>query len=111
MLKRFLPLVAVALAASAAFAILPAGQAAPPAQKTVVLDISGMDCAGCTQPVQAALAKVKGVSKAAVSFEKKQATVTYDPKQTNPPVLIKAVRGAPHMMGANLHYGAKVHKS
>jgi len=60
--------------------------------------------------VQDALAKVKGVQKAEVSFAKQQATVTYDPKQTNPPALIKAVANTPHMMGRNMKYGAKVHK-
>jgi copper chaperone CopZ len=60
--------------------------------------------------VQDALAKVKGVKSATVTFDKQQATVVYDPKQTNPPALIKAVASTPHMMGANMKYGAKVHK-
>ena len=42
MLHRFMPLVAVALVATTAFAVLPDAQAAP-AQTTVVLDITGMD--------------------------------------------------------------------
>ena len=57
--------------------------------------------------MQAALGNVKGVSKATVSFEKRQATVTYDAKQTNPQALIKAVQGATHMMSTG-HYGAKL---
>ena len=61
-------------------------------------------------PVHDALVKAKGVKTADVSFQKKQATVTYDPKVTNPPALIKVVQSAPHMMGAGMKYTAKVHK-
>jgi copper chaperone CopZ len=50
------------------------------------------------------------VKKAEVSFEKKQATVTYDPKATNPNTLIQVVKSTKHMMGGSMQYGAKVHQ-
>ena len=61
-------------------------------------------------PVHDALVKAKGVAKADVSFEKKQATVVYDPKMTNPAALVKVVKAAPHMMGGGMKYTAKIHK-
>ena len=57
-----------------------------------------------------ALVRAKGVKKADVSFEKKQATVTYDPKATNPNALIQVVKNTHHMMGGSMKYDAKVHK-
>ena len=57
------------------------------------------------------MVKAKGVKKADVSFEKKQAVVTYDPKATNEAALIKVIEKTPHMMGGSMKYGAKLHKS
>ena len=45
-----------------------------------------------------------------MSFEKQQAVVTYDPKATPVPAIIKVVESTPHMMGASMTFGAKVHK-
>ena len=39
-----------------------------------------------------ALVKVKGVKKVSVEFDKKQATVVYDPAKTTPAKLAAAVR-------------------
>lgn len=50
------------------------------------------------------------MKKAEVSFEKKQATITYDPKATNPTKLIEVVHNAPNMMGGSTKFEAKVHK-
>ena len=56
------------------------------------------------------MVKAKGVKKADVSFEKKQATITYDPKVTNPTQLVAVVHNAPNMMGGSTKFEAKVHK-
>jgi copper chaperone CopZ len=53
------------------------------------------------------LSKAKGVKKAEVSLEKKEARVTYDPKQTNPQKLVDAVKQT-HGMAA---YSATVKKA
>jgi len=49
------------------------------------------------------------VKKADVSFEKKQATVMYDPKATSVAKLIEVVENAPNMMGGSTRFEAKVH--
>lgn len=49
---------------------------------TVVLTIPTMDCATCPITIRLALLHVKGVSKAKVSYDKREARVTYDDAQT-----------------------------
>ncbi|WP_420473656.1 mercury resistance system periplasmic binding protein MerP [Noviherbaspirillum sp. ST9] len=53
------------------------------ASQTVTLSVPGMDCAACPITIKKALMKVSGVSKAEVSFEKRQAIVTFDDTQTD----------------------------
>lgn len=64
------------------------------ATQTVTLSVPGMTCAACPFTVKQALNKVKGVSKAAVSYEKKQAVVSFDDTQTNVQALTKATADA-----------------
>ena len=73
------------LALSAAFAA--------PAWATtqaVTLSVPGMTCAACPLTVKQALNKVKGVSKTEVSYEKRQAVVSFDDSLTNVQTLTKA---------------------
>ena len=58
--------------------------------RTVTLSVPGMYCAVCPITVRKALEKVSGVSKVNVSFEKKEAVVTFDDAKTN----IKALEDA-----------------
>src|SRR5262249_29154872 len=51
--------------------------------KTVSLSVPTMDCPVCPITVKQALTKVPGVTRADVSFEKRQATVTFDDAKTN----------------------------
>ncbi|HEY9099420.1 MAG TPA: mercury resistance system periplasmic binding protein MerP [Thiobacillus sp.] len=53
------------------------------AVRTVTLSVPGMYCAVCPITVKKALVKVPGVSKVNVSFEKKEAAVTFDDAKTN----------------------------
>jgi len=55
------------------------------------LKVNGMTCFGCVQAVQSALQKVAGVTRAEVSLEGNEAVVEYNPAQTVPEVLVKAV--------------------
>lgn len=48
------------------------------AVKTVTLSVPGMNCEVCPITVKKALQKVSGVSKVEVSYEKKEAVVTYE---------------------------------
>lgn len=48
------------------------------AERTVVLNIPTMDCATCPLTIKTALLKVKGVTRADVSYERREARVTFD---------------------------------
>lgn len=52
--------------------------AALAAVRTVTLSVPGMYCEVCPITVRKALEKVPGVSKVSVSFERKEAAVTFD---------------------------------
>ena len=71
-----------------------AAQPAPAHMRHLTLVIDGMDCAGCAGTIQAALSRAPGVSKASVSFDKKQAEVQYDASKTSPESLIAVVASA-----------------
>ena len=62
--------------------------------KTVSLSVPTMDCPVCPITVKQALTKVPGVTRADVSFEKRQATVTFDDAKTNIEALTHATRNA-----------------
>jgi mercuric ion binding protein len=64
------------------------------ATKTVTLSVSNMTCAACPITVKKALGKVEGVGAIEVSYEKKEAVVTYDDAKTGVEVLTKATEGA-----------------
>ena len=64
------------------------------APKTVTLSVSGMDCTACPITVKTALTKVAGVTKAEVSYEKKEAVVTFDDGKTNVEALTRASTNA-----------------
>ena len=64
------------------------------ATQTVVLSVSKMDCAACPITVKKALNKVAGVEKVEVSFEKREAIVTFDDAKTTPEALTKATKDA-----------------
>ncbi|MEO4163223.1 mercury resistance system periplasmic binding protein MerP [Acinetobacter baumannii] len=78
-----------ALALAATFAV-PAWAAT----QTVTLSVPGMTCASCPITVKKAISKVEGVSKTDVSFDKRQAVVTFDDAKTNVQKLTKATEDA-----------------
>ena len=65
-----------------------------PASKTVTLNVPGMTCPACPITVKKALNKVSGVSKVEVSYEKKEARVTFDDTKTDTKALVKATTDA-----------------
>lgn len=94
--------VAVAPAVSAAQAA--PGLAADVAEeKTVGLTIEGMTCGGCAVSAKMALTRLPGVTKAEVSYEKKEAIVAYDPAKVTVEEMIAAIK--------TLGYTATVAKS
>ncbi|GAB3554822.1 mercury resistance system periplasmic binding protein MerP [Noviherbaspirillum agri] len=63
------------------------------ATQTLKLSMRTMDCAACPITIKKALMKVPGVSKAEVSFEKKEAVVTFDDTKTNVDALKSTTKG------------------
>ncbi|MBI2753230.1 MAG: mercury resistance system periplasmic binding protein MerP [Betaproteobacteria bacterium] len=84
-MKKLLPVVALIAAFSAP---------ALAAMQTVTLSVPGMTCAACPLTVKQSLNKVKGVSQTEVSYEKKQAVVSFDDAKTNVHALTKATADA-----------------
>jgi len=66
--------------------------AAPP--QTVTLRVQKMTCGTCPVVVRKALQRVPGVTSATVDFDKKTATVTFDPDQVKPAALTQATTNA-----------------
>jgi mercuric ion binding protein len=66
--------------------------AAPP--QSVTLAVENMTCGTCPIVVKKALLRVQGVSSTTVDFEKKTATVTFDPDQATTANLTKATTEA-----------------
>ena len=64
------------------------------APQTITLSVPGMTCAACPITVKKALSKVEGVSQVAVTFEKREAVVTYDDVKTSVQQLTKATANA-----------------
>ena len=58
--------------------------------QTVTLDVKNMTCAVCPITVKKSLEKVPGVTSAVVDFDKKTASVTFDPNKASPATLAKA---------------------
>ncbi|WP_426173733.1 mercury resistance system periplasmic binding protein MerP [Massilia sp. TWR1-2-2] len=64
------------------------------ATQIVTLSVPGMTCATCPITVKKALSKVDGVSKTEVSYEKREAVVTFDDAKTSMQTLTKATEDA-----------------
>jgi copper chaperone CopZ len=58
----------------------------------VTLHVEGMTCAGCTIATRKVLARLPGVTRAEVSYERKEAVVTYDPAKVTVAQMIAAVK-------------------
>lgn len=58
--------------------------------ENTTLKLRGMSCASCASNIEQAIRSVPGVSECAVNFGVEQATVTYDPRQTD----VKAIQNA-----------------
>jgi mercuric ion binding protein len=73
------------------------------ANRTVVLTIPTMDCATCPITIRMALMRVAGVSKAKVSYGRREARVTFDDSKTNIAALTDATKnvGYPSFLGDN----------
>ncbi|GAB1538835.1 heavy metal translocating P-type ATPase [Scytonema sp. NUACC21] len=59
--------------------------------ENATLKLRGMSCASCARSVEKAISTVAGVNECIVNFGAEQATVEYDPKETNLEVIQNAV--------------------
>lgn len=64
------------------------------AKQTVTLSVPGMTCAACPITVNAALARVDGVSRADVKFDQREAVVTFDNAKASVQKLTQATTNA-----------------
>lgn len=64
------------------------------ATRTVTLSVPGMTCATCPITVKKAISRVEGVSKTDVSFDKREAVVTFDDARTSVQTLTQATEDA-----------------
>ncbi|MCI0356465.1 MAG: mercury resistance system periplasmic binding protein MerP [Acidobacteria bacterium] len=64
------------------------------APKTVTLSVPGMTCAACPITIKKTLSCVDGVTAVDVSFDKKEATVTFDDQKATVDALTKATANA-----------------
>ena len=70
--------------------------------QTVALDVQNMTCAVCPITVKKALQRVPGVTDAKVDFDKRTATLSFDPDKASLAALTKAT--------ADAGYPSSVHK-
>ena len=82
------------LASMSVAMIVLANAAASAAERTVTLAVENMYCDTCPYIVKQSLAKVPGVEKVVISFERKTAIVTYDDQKTAPDALASATTDA-----------------
>ncbi|MFL6692218.1 MAG: mercury resistance system periplasmic binding protein MerP [Ramlibacter sp.] len=80
-----------ALAAAALLAGTAPAYAAP---RQVTLTVPTMDCDTCPITIRVALMKVPGVSRAVVSYARRNARVTFDDAKTNVAALTRATEAA-----------------
>jgi mercuric ion binding protein len=62
--------------------------------QTVMLDVQNMTCRVCPITVKMALERVPGVTDAKVDFDKKTASISFDPDKANLAALTKATADA-----------------
>ena len=72
--------------------VVGAAHAAPP--QTATLAVENMTCGTCPVVVKKALERVPGVSSTTIDFDKKMATVTFDPDKTSSAKLTQATMNA-----------------
>jgi mercuric ion binding protein len=69
--------------------------------QTVVLDVQSMTCELCPITVKKALDKTPGVASTKIDFDKKTATVRFDPERANVGALISATTNAGYPSSAH----------
>jgi mercuric ion binding protein len=71
------------------------------ALQTVTLDVQNMTCAVCPITVKKALERVSGVTEVKVDFDKKTATLSFDPDKASLAALTEATANAGYPSSAH----------
>ncbi|SRR6266851_7057019 len=58
--------------------------------KTTTIQVGGMSCGGCAVAVKHALTHIDGVREARVSYEKREAVVSYDSTKITPEAIARS---------------------
>jgi len=74
--------------------------------RTVTLEVPGMNCSACPITVKKALKDVSGVEKVAVTYEPKEAVVTFDDTKTSIEKLREATKNAGYPSSPKLAQGS-----
>jgi len=64
------------------------------ANKKIILKITDMSCASCSQTVEKALNKAEGVAEAQVNFAAEKAYINFDPQKSSREKLIEVVKNS-----------------
>lgn len=70
--------------------------------------VQGLHCPPCTNTVESALKRTKGIEAVKVDWNSKNAWITYDEKVISAQQVAGAVAATPHMMGRGMHYQASL---
>ena len=54
--------------------------------------LSGLKCEGCAAGLKFELDEIKAIKSAKINFDKKLATISYDPKRISTPELLKTIK-------------------
>lgn len=80
--------------------------AGEPVKRTFV--VQGLHCPPCTNTVEAALKRTKGIESAKVEWNSKNAWITFDESVISAQQIAQAIATTPHMMGRGMHYQASL---
>jgi len=69
--------------------------------KKIILAVDGMTCTSCEAHIETEVKKLSGISSVKASYEKKSATVEYDPKKVDESKIIAAINSTGYTVNAN----------
>ncbi|HLG16964.1 MAG TPA: heavy metal-associated domain-containing protein [Blastocatellia bacterium] len=69
----------------------PSSHAAAAKNERVLIAVEGMSCTSCAKGIKAMLKRTPGVVSAEVSYERREASVEYDPSRTSTDKIVEAI--------------------
>lgn len=68
----------------------------------------GLHCPPCTNTIETALKRTKGIENVKVEWSSKNAWITFDESVISAQQVAQAIAATPHMMGRGMHYQASL---